>query len=251
MAGKLYVTGDIHGIDEIFKRFSIDNFMEGHYLTKDDCVVILGDLDLFWNEYDKEQEIAIFDRFPWTTAFIDGNHENFDYLNSLPTYKWCGGYIHKLSDSLIHLIRGYRYDFYTPFVAIGGASSINKEERQKNNTWSPDEIWSKKDVDRIAERFYEIQCGFSNFLILSHTAPTHIIERCNINQEFKDFCLHDPVSIGLEKLFPFDDEKFINQNKKIKWFFGHIHTEQSIQDRNINFESLYETIKQVKVIDMY
>ena len=31
---------------------------------------------------------------PFTTFFVDGNHENFDELNALPVHTWHGGKVH-------------------------------------------------------------------------------------------------------------------------------------------------------------
>ena len=41
--------------------------------------------------------------------FIDGNHENFDKLNSYPVETWCGGKVHKIRNNVIHLMCGEVY----------------------------------------------------------------------------------------------------------------------------------------------
>ena len=43
---------------------------------------------------------------PFTTAFIDGNHENFELLGEYPTKEWMGGTVQELrkSDCSLNLI---------------------------------------------------------------------------------------------------------------------------------------------------
>ncbi len=41
---------------------------------------------------------------------IDGSHENFDMLDTLPTEKWNGGKIHRIHPSFLHLMRGQAYE---------------------------------------------------------------------------------------------------------------------------------------------
>lgn len=42
----------------------------------------------------------------FTTLFIDGNHENYEILNSFPIKQWHGGNVHFVRPSVIHLMRG-------------------------------------------------------------------------------------------------------------------------------------------------
>ena len=37
------------------------------------------------------------------------NHENHDALDAYPVEFWNGGKVHKISDSIIHLMRGFFY----------------------------------------------------------------------------------------------------------------------------------------------
>ena len=36
----------------------------------------------------------------FTTLFVDGNHENFDILEELPTVEFCGGKAHKIGEKI-------------------------------------------------------------------------------------------------------------------------------------------------------
>ena len=80
----IYLTGDTHGKIDIKKIF---DWQEGQNLTKEDYLIILGDFGLiFYGKdhelYEREQKlIKKLNDCPWTTLFVDGNHENFRMLN--------------------------------------------------------------------------------------------------------------------------------------------------------------------------
>ena len=80
----LYLTGDTHGD---FRRFREGEFPELDKLTKADYVIICGDFGGVWNK-SREQEYWLNwleKEKPYTTLFIDGNHENHaDLLRFAP-----------------------------------------------------------------------------------------------------------------------------------------------------------------------
>ena len=90
----IYITGDTHCPFDISK-LKPHHFPEGQILTKEDYVIICGDFgavwddmlpDLFWRDW--------LDSQPWTTLFVDGNHENFELLDDYPvsrTRQWGNG----------------------------------------------------------------------------------------------------------------------------------------------------------------
>ena len=43
---------------------------------------------------------------PFTIAFVDGCHENFDLLEQYPIEEWNGGKIHRISENIVHMMRG-------------------------------------------------------------------------------------------------------------------------------------------------
>ena len=78
----IYVTGDIHGSHDISKLGS-ENESLFAAMTKSDYVIICGDFGLIWdNGYEDRKWRDWLDRQNYTTLFVDGNHENFDILNS-------------------------------------------------------------------------------------------------------------------------------------------------------------------------
>ena len=131
----IYVTGDMHGGIDIHKM-STKRFPEQKTMTKNDYVIVCGDFGLVWDKpgdkYYNEQQYWIkwLNSKPFTTLFVDGNHENFDILNALPEVEMFGNVVGKVSDSIYHLKRGrvYTIDGKKIFT-MGGAYSHDKEYR--------------------------------------------------------------------------------------------------------------------------
>ena len=120
----IYFTGDTHGD---FRRFNTEFFPEGKGCTKDDFVIILGDFGGVWRPEEDGSErhwLDWLEKKPWTTLFIDGNHENHSRLNAMPVEEWHGGKVHKVRPSVLHLMRGQVFQIggYSMFT-FGGASS--------------------------------------------------------------------------------------------------------------------------------
>ena len=90
----IWVTGDIHGDPS---RLSSRSFDEQEFFEKQDEIflIILGDFGLVWNrEKENSHEkwwLNWLEDKPFTTLFIDGNHENYDRLDKYPVSEWNGG----------------------------------------------------------------------------------------------------------------------------------------------------------------
>ena len=93
-------------------------------MSKDDVVIILGDFGLVW-DYSGENKTEKYwldwlENKPFTTLFIDGNHDNFDRLDNCPIEQWHGGNVHFIRPSVIHLMRGQIFDIEDKsFFAFG------------------------------------------------------------------------------------------------------------------------------------
>ena len=102
------VTGDTHGN---FLRFQSEYFPEQAGMTKDDMVIIAGDFGGVWFGDSRDNEaLDWLEKLPFTVAFVDGNHENFDALSAYPTEEWHGGKIQRIRPHVLHLIRGQVYE---------------------------------------------------------------------------------------------------------------------------------------------
>ena len=82
----IWVTGDIHGE---LRKLTVKNFPEQKEMTdgqENNFVIICGDFGLIWdwcgeNKSEKYNLDWLEDK-PFTTLWVDGNHECFDRLYS-------------------------------------------------------------------------------------------------------------------------------------------------------------------------
>jgi hypothetical protein len=124
----IYVTGDIHGSIDIRKL--LDNEVT-EMIKEGDYLIICGDFGLIWHfkrEIGKERKwLKWLNSRPWTTIFVDGNHECFPRLNAFPVKEWHGGKVNEIRPKVLHLMRGEIFDIegYKIF-AMGGAASHDR-----------------------------------------------------------------------------------------------------------------------------
>lgn len=120
----IFITGDTHGD---FKRFSSSRFSAQSEMTKDDVVIICGDFGGIWNDSPEERYwLDWLNDKPFTTIYVDGNHENFDryYSDEFETVDLYNGKAQKIRDSIFHLLRGEVFQIQGKRIfAFGGASS--------------------------------------------------------------------------------------------------------------------------------
>lgn len=153
----IVITGDTHGTFDIGKVVRYFNEHEDEY-TRDDYLIICGDVGIcgFSAAYEANTR-AVFRSLPVTTLFIDGNHENFEQLNSYAVEQWNGGKVHIIEDNMIHLMRGQIFTIDgLKFFTFGGAYSIDKMSarrgfrgsrkkfRHGKSTKKDGKIWKKK-----------------------------------------------------------------------------------------------------------
>ena len=211
----IFLTGDTHGELDIGKLY-MKNFKKyiPKQLTKDDYVIVLGDFGFIWKnipDTTEEYWLKWFAERPWTTLFIDGNHENHTRLNNYPVSTWHGGKVHVINDSLIHLMRGQIFDISEKtFFTFGGALSIDKHMRQTNISWWPEELANKAEVDEAIDNIivHDNKVDY----VLTHTCITdicHILSKGNI--------IPDPTTNILDHFHSMLD---FNQ-----WYFGHWHVD--------------------------
>jgi hypothetical protein len=82
--------------------------------------------------YVKEEEAALewLSKQPWTTLFVDGNHENFPRLYQFPVKDFHGGKAAQINDKIWHLKRGEVFEICGKKIfAMGGATSVDKDQR--------------------------------------------------------------------------------------------------------------------------
>lgn len=142
MQGRIYITGDCHAS---FHKFNTDRFPEQKELTRDDVVIVCGDFGGIWCDTSDERHwLKWLNEKNFTTLFVDGNHENFDRLNSeFEVVDYCGGKAHKIRDNIYHLMRGYVFNICGKKIfAFGGASSHDIQD----GILEPDDYKSMKEL---------------------------------------------------------------------------------------------------------
>ncbi|MCM1168212.1 MAG: metallophosphoesterase [Ruminococcus sp.] len=212
----IYITGDTHGrAGEFLGRF-------GDPPTADDTVIVAGDFGFIFNK-NNTAGLDMLKKQPFTTAFVDGNHENFDELYKYPEERWNGGVIHRVADNIVHLTRGGLFTIEgRSFFTFGGAHSIDKAWRTENVSWWSAEMPSAEEYARGRETLS--RCGFTVDYIVTHTCPESLSERV---------CLR-PNSADLE-LRKFLQEVADKTSFK-RWYFGHYHGDMDMG----SFSLLYE-----------
>ena len=124
------ISGDTHGTIDIGK---IVRFFDEHgdEYTADDYLIICGDVGICGFLAQEEAETRrLFRNLPVTTLFIDGNHENFQQLNSYSVDIWNGGKVHFIENGMIHLMRGQVFEIdETRLFTFGGAYSTDRMYR--------------------------------------------------------------------------------------------------------------------------
>ena len=236
----IYITGDTHGG---FQRFGNKYFPPQKHMSREDYVIITGDFGGLWDGGPKDWYwLDWLSGKPFTTLFVDGNHENFDLLNALPEKEWHGGRVHEVRENILHLMRGQVFTFGgLTWFTMGGASShdirdglLDPKEpdfeqrywllrrmramfRVKGVSWWAEEMPNSQEyadaLSSLGRMNWKVDC------ILTHCGPSSIVRKI------------DP-SYGSDQLTNFLD--MVNQRCQfIYWFFGHYHDNRIIDDRYI------------------
>ena len=185
----IFVTGDVHGVAEYgASRFSSRVWPLGRTLTRDDVVIVAGDFGFIWSGSNTDKYwLDWFESKPWTTCFVDGNHENHHLLAGLPMREWNGGLVHEVRPHVLHLMRGEVFDITgTTVLAMGGAASHDKQWRQEGKTWWPEEMPSEREIKHC--RASLDRAGWKVDYVVTHEAPVDLAdELCmECNREFYD-----------------------------------------------------------------
>ena len=243
----IYITGDTHSN---FNRFSTDNFIVQKEMTKDDYVIICGDFGGVWNYLEESSYekywLDWLNKKNFTTLFVDGNHENYTRLYNYPVKGWHGGKVHKIRDSVLHLMRGEIFDIDNKkFFAFGGARShdiqegiLNLDEEEKiynyrkrgayfrirDYSWwdleLPTDDEMKKGINNLYKANYKVD------YIITHCCPTSIQALFS-----KGIYKRDYLTDYLQEISEKCEFK--------KWYFGHYHDNKQIDSKYV---LLYENI---------
>ena len=246
----IYITGDCHCN---FERFNTEIFPEQKEMTKADYVIVCGDFGGVWDkDASGKKEIWWLDWLenrPFTTLFVDGNHENFDRLYSYPVEMWNGGKVHKIRPSVIHLMRGQVYFVDGKKIfSFGGARShdisggilepedpdYKIKKKQLDKGWEPYRInhvsWWEQEMPTAEE----MEEGRRNLKEHGNCVDFIITHCCSSGTQ---------ACLGGGMFTPDSLTKYFQELRETvqfkKWFFGHYH-----DNKNVNAEEilLYEQI---------
>lgn len=170
----IYVTGDCHNSISIRKLSKFDK-----KFTEHDYLIIAGDFGFPWsNSPEDKYWLNWLNNKKYQILFVDGNHENFDILNSYEVESWHGGEVHKLKSNIRHLLRGQVFDIDGKKIfTFGGADSDDKEFRTPGKSWWHQEMPNQSEYEEglinLSKHNYEVD------VVITHTAPTTILPLLN------------------------------------------------------------------------
>lgn len=255
----MMVTGDVHGtidatkLDKLAAAILEDDirFPDGRKGIK--YMLIAGDFGSIWKSYwrlpgkqrgrlpvlhpeDLQKIHNIYDYFPWTTLWIDGNHENHDVLGNLDVEERWGGKVSVLTDKCIYLHRGqvFTIDGIT-FLTMGGAYSVDKYRRVKGQSWWPQETITEADYNEAIKNLAKVNNKVD--FVISHTCPSSALKMLEMRlPEYKvDYWgpkANDPSCDWLEKIRQVVDTKH--------WVFGHYHVDETFESNGIIYRAKYD-----------
>ncbi len=263
---RLIITGDTHGnplnrFRSVLDRVKASEETE-YAFTKNDLMAVVGDFGVIWGPGTPKQirmENRILDELeamPFTTVFIDGNHENFDRLLAFPEEERFGGKVGALRPSVLHLKqRGHVYDFGGMKTwCFGGGISIDKILRREGTSWWAAEEPSKEEYEYGISQLEAN--GWKVDMVLTHAAPTRALNALNLKPLLtKDLGyeanLYDPLSPYFEQVterLDFD-----------RWSFGHYHKDDpelspiedfiSAPDGHKSYSALYSMALVYEIFD--
>ena len=233
----IYITGDTHHDVDSQKIFD-----KAVSLSKNDYVIIAGDFGGVWyyqsSDKYKEQE-QLLDKYAsldCNVLFIDGNHENFVELQSYPTIKKFDGIVGQIRENLFHLKRGEIYTIQKKKIfTFGGALSVDKHLRMPYVSWWEEEIPTVEEMNYGLDNLQKHDNKVD--YIITHTAPKEIVIKLLENNKWDLW--------GNKKNDPTTDylQKVKERVKFERWFFGHFHTDCSLNNKFIalynNFVELF------------
>ena len=211
----IFVTGDCHGD---YRKLSSAAFREQKEMDRQDFVIVCGDFG-YWDRSRQEET---------------------------------GGKVQMIRENVIHLMRGQMFNLQgRRFFTFGGARShdivdgilepddpelrvkVKRLEgagalyRINHLTWWKEEMPSEQEYEE--GRSCLEQNGWKCDYILSHCAPSSVQAQLSCGRFDTD-----PLTVYLEEIK--------NRCEYRKWFFGHYHEDELVDDRHM---VLYHRIERV------
>ena len=224
---KIAILGDLHG--EFAPLYSLEPGTE--------MCLIAGDFGgVFSCSEEEHRRLKSLENLPFEIAYVDGNHDNTEFLSSLPLIPWNEGLVHRVAENVVHLPRGEVFHILRKtFFCFGGGVSTDRGSREEEGLG----YW-KREMPIPSEYDY----GLANLAkenhyvdyILTHTAPKSCAKLL-CEGKLKDPA-EEPLCNCLE-----DDVRRTTDYKA--WFCGHFHCDKYLADQR-----LFCLYKQPKYIEL-
>ena len=227
----IFITGDTHGLRDFDKLHIFAG--EHPELTLNDYVIIAGDFGAIWSGDTLAEELSYYTNLPFTVLFVDGNHENFDLINSYPVEEWKGGKVHRIMPNIIHLMRGQVFEIEgRKFFTFGGATSIDRCFRIEGRSWWREELPTVKEIEE----------GLANLkrhankvdYVVTHACGRRAISSARLAAKagIKINCPEVGILSNFEEIVDFKH-----------WYFGHFHMDAELGDK---YTVLYQNVVEIK-----
>jgi len=234
----IFIAGDTHSTISFKKIKQFKHDFKDKKLTKKDVLIIAGDFGFLWHHTRTNEErywLKYLDYCPWSTCFVDGNHENFDVLDNLQKTEMYGNKVGIVGHSIFHLLRGNVYKINKRrILAIGGANSHDREYRQWGTSMWKQEVITDADIDNALKNLKTVNNKVD--LVISHCAPSKWamqIIPLSLASEWSQDQSEEQLQRLLDTGFEFQ-----------KWFFGHYH-EDGTDSYNDKWVALFDEIIEV------
>ena len=212
----IYVTGDMHGDESrLYDK-------EWRKLKANDVLIVCGDFGFVWDNSEREKStLKYLGSRKFTVCFLDGCHENFEIINKARKTVWKGGYVHRISGNLFHLMRGEIYNINgTKIFTFGGGESEDKDIRQEQQHWWRNELPSPEEMARGGETLDE--CDGEIDYIITHEPPSLVKSSMLLRKGNADRV--NKLNGYLEEIGRFCTYK--------QWYFGSLHEDRRITPKH-------------------
>ena len=203
----IYLISDIHGNIEFSGLSEYLNIA-----TEDDLLIILGDIGLAFEDSKENRDFTdLFMAIKKNIAFIDGNHENFGFLEGFPEEEWNGGNVRRLSKNIVQLKRGNIFNINgKTFFVFGGCKSSPK--------WKEQGLWYYGEEPEKEE----LQLAYDN--LKKHNNKVDYI----LTHKYEQTPGTGTVCVDLQKL-----TSFIDENVQFSmWYSGHWHKFEEVDEKH-------------------
>ena len=213
---RVFVTGDVHGdMDDLAQRVA-----KIGDTNKDDLIILLGDVGLFYSVYfdkpEKDEARRIMAaELPITLLCIQGNHEqpfaemDAEKIELLGGVGWEANGIYFAGNGTVLDINGKKA------LVIGGAYSVDKPWRlSRGNAWWDNEELTDEELAAIERRVN----GQKFDWVLTHTCPFNYLPREVFLSQIDQSQVENRTEQSLQRIY--ESVEFD------RWFCGHFHTDK-------------------------